>query len=501
MLDWLRLWPEFLRLNLQKARHRRRLRRAPAGVAPPAPCQSASDSGRAGITRCEACHCVRRATRYRLVCPALEVRGSEGLCTLNAAEVRPLWGRAAAGLMLPPASVLVLLGLAIWAVLQAQGLRSLDPLSVLWPPRWSEIAEARRHHFQSLAVEAFAAGDPASATIALFSAAQTGHGTQEENQRLARLATLGGYHSITDAIHTADLARHPARADAIATAWHDDLLIGDRPGELARLALARLASPDSPRGVWLAAFLESIRHPGVAAPLLADSELTLPHPGLRHALAARADLDAGRPARAGDQLIALAGLRPGPEVRRFLTLGWLSVGDARRALAAALDPSHPAAPGEPALLAYAVLARSGDTDQARAALRPLLADPRHRLAVLSALIETPDAVLVAELHAAAPPAADTGHRELSARWLAARRAAAPELAATYATTLALAGRAIPAELLGADLASASRQPRGLAVAILSLDREILYALRAPELPRSLQALGVMPISALKTREK
>src|SRR5690606_3818882 len=101
--------------------------------------------------------------------------------------------------------------------------------------------------------------------------------------------------------------------EAHAIAWHDDLLLADRPAKLARLALERLSAPGTHRGFWLRAFFKSIRRPGVAAPLLADPALSLPHPGLRHALAARALIDEHKALAAADQLIALAGLPPGPE--------------------------------------------------------------------------------------------------------------------------------------------------------------------------------------------
>ena len=431
MLDWFRLWPEFLRLNLQKARYRRRLRRAP-GPSSPAPCQSDSDSGRAGLTRCEACHRVDRASRYRFVCPALRSVAGDWRCGVDAAEVRPYWGRAAAALLLPP-----------------------------------------------LALNALASDDPAAASIALFTAAQTGQGTPAENRTLARLATLGGYHSLADELHAATRAAHPEEAVADALAWHDDLLLAGRPARLASLALEQLALPAAPRDFWLRAFFESICQPGVAAPLLADPVLRLPHPGLRPALAARAALDRHDPGAARDPLLALAGLPPGPAVRRFLAFTWLEAGDPAHALAAAFDSSHPIAGNEPALLAYAIAQRSGHASAAREALRPLLALDEQRPALLAALVLDPDAELVAGLADARPAAARQEPRTLAALWLAARRAARPELAAPLAAGLARFGHPIPEALAAADFATPDPKAPGLAAALLPLDREILYALRAP----------------------
>ena len=478
MLDWFRLWPEFLRLNLQKARYRRRLRRAP-GPSSPAPCQSDSDSGRAGLTRCEACHRVDRASRYRFVCPALRSVAGEWRCGVDAAEVRPYWGRAAAALLLPPLALVLLAALGVWALLLHQGLRGLSPLDVLLPARWETITARRRAHFHALALNALASDDPAAASIALFTAAQTGQGTPAENRTLARLATLGGYHSLADELHAATRAAHPEEAVADALAWHDDLLLAGRPARLASLALEQLALPAAPRDFWLRAFFESICQPGVAAPLLADPVLRLPHPGLRPALAARAALDRHDPGAARDPLLALAGLPPGPAVRRFLAFTWLEAGDPAHALAAAFDSSHPIAGNEPALLAYAIAQRSGHASAAREALRPLLALDEQRPALLAALVLDPDAELVAGLADALPAAARQEPRTLAALWLAARRAARPELAAPLAAGLARFGHPIPEALAAADFATPDPKAPGLAAALLPLDREILYALRAP----------------------
>ena len=486
MLDWFRLWPEFLRLNLQKARHRRRLHRKrhavgtlPLAAAGPAPCQSSSDSGRAGVTRCEACHRLDRASRYRFVCPEIRFVDGESRCAVDASAVRPRWGRAAAALLLPPLALVLLLGLGAWALLLHQGLRELSLLDVLLPTRWENITTRRRAHFQALALRSLAADDPATASIALFTAAQTGQGTPQENRTLARLATLGGYHSLADELHAATQLAHPGEAAADALAWHDDLLLGDRPGRLAALALEQLALPASPRGFWLRAFFESVRQPGVADPLLADPALVFPHPGLRHALAAREALDRHDPVGARDPLLALAGLPPGPEVRRFLALSWLDAGDSARALVAAFDSSHPASEGEPALLGYAIARRTGRTALAGDTVRPLFSRPEHRFAVLGALILDPDPGLVAELQSRLPEAARREPQTLAALWLAARRAGLTEPATALAADLAQLGYPIPETLAAADFLKPDRSALGLAAALLPHDREILYALRAP----------------------
>lgn len=486
MLDWLRLWPEFIRLNLQKSRHQRRLRRArqtigtlPLASAGPAPCQSGSDSGHAGVTRCEACHRLDRAARYRFVCPHFSMIGRDAVCQADSTAIRPLWGRATLALLSPLFAAFVLGATAFWGLLRHQGLDRLSLIDVLLPHRWENIDAARRTHFRRLALRALADQDPAGAAVALFSA--SGGDLSDitaEDRGLARLATLGGYHSLADEIHSAILAAaRPGEAETHAIAWHDDLLLADRPAKLAELALVRLRASEAHRDFWLRAFFESIRHPGVAAPLLAEPTLQLPHPGLRHALAARAAIDADDKLAAADQLIALAGLPPGPPVRAFLTFSWLDLGQAARARAAALDPAHPAPPGEPALLVAQIALRLEESRAAQDLLLPLLDQTELRPALLAALIVTPEAETIAALAEKLGTASERDPRQIAALWVAARRTDHPDLAQPLALALTELGHAVPDTLRAADLQGDDRAARSLAITLLPLDRESVYALR------------------------
>lgn len=476
MLDWIRLWPEALRLNLAKARHHRRLHRArhllgtlPLGSFGPAPCQSSSDSGRPGVTRCEACHRFDRTRRYRFLCPSLDLSGSEARCKSDAFDVRPHWGRALLLLAIPLLALHLLASTAYWAHLRHQGLAQLSWLDVALPPRWPAITEQRRVHFRDLALRSLAHGDLRTATVALFTAAHTGQGPASDNIALARLATLGGYHSLTDDLHSANLAAHPDEAAALAMAWHDDLLLADRPAHLARLALARLAAGED-REFWLRAFLESIRHRNVASGLIGDASTRLPHPSLRHALDALDALAKSDLARARAALLAFDKLPPGAAAQRFSVLLWLEAGG-----------QHPAIPPELVAqkpdLAYALLRRQGRHEEARAALRPCLSDPLRRISALGALIIDPDAPLAIEaarLIAETTPQAEPN--ELAAAWLAARRADRPE-ANLLAAALAVKNQAIPEPLLPLDFTTDHRGPLGHAAAVLPMHRETLYALR------------------------
>lgn len=485
MLDWLRICPEILRLNLKKARHARLLLASrPSGSAAPsrpAPCQCPSDSGRPLATRCEACLSFDHSPRYRFVCRDATPTADGVVCARDSAEIRPDWARVATTFLAAPALVLLLAVLGAWLALRfGTGLATLPLADVAWPPRWNHIAEHRRAHFRTLAHQALARGDAPAATVALFAAARTGVGAPDENIALARLATVGGFHSLADEIHTANLAAHPAAYHSLVLAWQDDLLIAHRPLQLARLAAEQLDLPGAEREFWLGAFLTAISHPGVAAAFLAlDPPAKLPHPGLRFALGARAALDRGDSAAASDALLALRGNLPGEAARRFLALSWLDARAPGRARSAALDTGYPAPAGEITLLSYLLLRADGQTELARSTLRPLLAEPALRSAVLATLLRSPDAELVRALAAALGPAERGQPRLLTALWLAARRAALPDLASDTEKALAALGQPVPVAVASLDLATPAPDALQVAATLLTLDRPTLQALRAP----------------------
>ena len=127
------------------------------GAAGRAPCQHPSDSGRAGETACEACANWKSKERFRLLCPLLAPdSGSRRLCSANAADVRPFWGRAVLLYGGFAGGTLLVLMLSAFGVLRAVGYRvSLGV--VAWPPAWHRIQEARADYFFGLAQRSLAA--------------------------------------------------------------------------------------------------------------------------------------------------------------------------------------------------------------------------------------------------------------------------------------------------------------------------------------------------------
>lgn len=397
------------------------------------------------------------------------MRGGDYLCRSDAEAVRPDWRRACIGLALPPALAMFVAGLVAWSALRfTTPLHPPALFDVLWPPRWERVAEQRRRHFGALAAGAIAAGDPATATVALFSAVRIGRGDPADNQALARIATLGGYHSLADDLHLAALGGHgadePRRARA-AVAWLDDLLIARRPAEMMRLACAELARPAVPRELWLRAFFEALSAPGSAAAATMP-EAGWPHPSLALAVRARLALAAADHVRAAAALDEFSRQLPGPPARRFLALAWLELGDVARARAAAADQRHPDPMHDAAVLAYEIEHAAGRPDVARALARQAWARTELRPALRAALIRRPDARLVGEWAADCPDAS-----ALAATWLGAKRAGDDERASALGEALGAAGYPPPTSALDRPA------ERDLIAAMLPLDREALWALR------------------------
>lgn len=467
MLDWLRIWPEILRLNLQKCR-RPRAPTKPGGAPPPARCQCPSDSGRALETRCEACLRFTRPARYLHVCPDARITSDGVVCAAHATAVRPRWDHALPRLVLPPVLLWLIISVLAWLGLRSRGLETLPLASVAWPPAWSDIAAHQRIAWVTAAESALASDREAEARLALFAAFNTRAGDARQDYALGRLAAAASFYSLADDLHAATLARHPAEADALALAKHDDLLRDQRAVALARLALQQLSRPDADRDLWQAAFLSAIRVPGVSRTLLAAAPpVELPHPALRHALLARAAFDDRDRGEVGNQLFLLRGLLPGDAVRRFLAFSWLDIADQARARLSALDAGKTGSASETTLLTYHLLHRAGDFATARTTLRPLLQDPALRPRLLAALTLAPDPDLVAEL-AQTPPAAPS---ELNALWLVARLSGQDQLATALPTR-------IPDELAQLTYRPFPSTAAPLLARQLTLPREVLFALLA-----------------------
>ncbi|HUG09535.1 MAG TPA: hypothetical protein VMM36_00905, partial [Opitutaceae bacterium] len=161
MTDFLRFWWSLLRWNTSKTLFRLR------GHKGRAPCQHPSDSGRAGVTGCEACSTWRRPSRFRLVCPLL-VRNEAGWrCSVDAADVRPFWGRAIGFSVLGAGGVYLVVALAALLTFRAVGYTTLDYQDFFSTAFRTRFREAQAGYYANRADQFFKSGDYRSGLLAL----------------------------------------------------------------------------------------------------------------------------------------------------------------------------------------------------------------------------------------------------------------------------------------------------------------------------------------------
>lgn len=250
------------------------------------PCQVASDSGRAMQTGCEGVLHYRSPGRFRTVCPLLARRDDGNwACSVDAADVRPFWGRA---LVLLGGGALVaglLAMLTAFALLRGIGY-DISFRQVAWPRAWGEFRQVQARYYLKRAGEAQAAGDFKGSMLRLSNAYELS-GDFSTGLTLAKLSQIGQPLQ-SDRIYSRLFRDHPDQRSLIAEAWYQALLARGDFGALQRLAGERLLhSGDTPPTAWRYAFLFATRQlaePGAIARLLEE-------PGLPRSVAPLLELE------------------------------------------------------------------------------------------------------------------------------------------------------------------------------------------------------------------
>ena len=302
--------------NLRKSAFRLR------GAAGPAPCQHPSDSGRAGETGCEACRGWRDVRRFRRLCPLIAA-GADGrrVCSVDARDVRPFWGRA---LLLQLGAVAVL-GVVVvsgtFLALRAIGYR-VPLYAVAWPPAWHRIRQARADYFYRMAVGAFTSGDVRQGFLALNQVYALDPGNIEAAMLLAQFTQVANP-DYSDSIYTRLLLERRGHTEEIAQAWYRALLSrGDFPSA-GRLAARMLREGAGHAPAWVQGVLFAERmtgDPGELDRLLAGPA-ALPAPA-RSVLTVARENRSGAPAeRLRRVALAVAGTADPFEL--YICLGWL----------------------------------------------------------------------------------------------------------------------------------------------------------------------------------
>jgi hypothetical protein len=268
--DLFRLAGAFLYWNARKSIYRLR------GAQGRCPCQHPSDSGRAWETACAAVTHWAHPARFRRVCPLLKQNASGAWrCSVNRADVRPFWRRAAIfyGSTLLAFYLAVTLGVFIF--LRSVGYAVTYP-GVLWPPAWENFTAIRSDFFLEKYQASAKSGDMQAALMALSTAYNLDPQNYAAGRRLASLWQMT-QPLYSDQIYNRLLADHPAEAETTAQVWFRALLArGDFKG-IETLATDRLLASPAASGAWLNAWLFAHRRTaGTAsrARLLAAPALT-----------------------------------------------------------------------------------------------------------------------------------------------------------------------------------------------------------------------------------
>ncbi|HEY5552222.1 MAG TPA: hypothetical protein VIK52_10045 [Opitutaceae bacterium] len=253
MTDFLRFWWSLLRWNTSKTLFLLRGRKGRA------PCQHPSDSGRAGVTGCEACNNWRRPSRFRLVCPLL-VRNEAGWrCSVDAARVRPFWGRAIVFGALGAGGVYLAAALAALLTFRAVGYSTLEYRDFFSTAFRTRFREAQAGYYANRADEYFKAGDYRGGLLALSVAYNKNPRDWATGLTLARLLQRSNQPRIGDDVFEKLLGDFPDRAEEVSAVWSEALLFRADWLRLGRLAAVRVAAGGPSRGAWMRTLVFALR--------------------------------------------------------------------------------------------------------------------------------------------------------------------------------------------------------------------------------------------------
>lgn len=230
------------------------------------PCQVRSDSGRGGETGCEAVLGYHSPARFRALCPLLAQRADGNwVCSVDTAEVRPFWGRVAAGVGVTVLALALAAVLGVYALLRGIGY-DVSFVQVAWPPAWRQFRQVQSAFYLDRAREARAAGRMDEALISLSNAYDLNPADHKTGLLLAQL-WQAGQPLLSDQLYGRIFREHPAHRDEIGPAWYRALLARGDFDAIQRLAGERLLSGGPAPGAWLQAVLFASRQTGEAAPL------------------------------------------------------------------------------------------------------------------------------------------------------------------------------------------------------------------------------------------
>ncbi|HEY0944146.1 MAG TPA: hypothetical protein VGD81_02735 [Opitutaceae bacterium] len=193
--------------------------------------------------------------------------GADGTlrCSVDAADVRPFWGRAWGIFGATGVALYLVATLAAFAAMRGIGYR-VSYLAVAWPPAWQRIDEARADYFRRRAREAYAAKNFNEATLSLSLAYDLAPSDYASGLLLAQLWQTT-QPVLSNRIYVRLLREHPAQWAVTAQAWFRALLArGDYPA-VAQLSAEALQRHPQQALAWAHALGFATQRTGDLAPL------------------------------------------------------------------------------------------------------------------------------------------------------------------------------------------------------------------------------------------
>lgn len=222
------------------------------------PCQNYSDSGHAFDSRCNAIIHWSEPARFRRVCPLLSETKDGWRCGVDAERVRPFWPRA----VLITGTTLLAIYLAgtltVFIFLRSAHYEARY-LSVVWPPRWSELRTSQEKLYSARAQQAIAAGRYPEAVLALQRVCELNPHNYPAALMLASLAQVSGQPFVAEHIYERLMRDVPAQRATTAEIWIRPLLSRAEYPTVKQLAAAMLTEDAPRREAWLHCLLFAAR--------------------------------------------------------------------------------------------------------------------------------------------------------------------------------------------------------------------------------------------------
>jgi hypothetical protein len=190
----------------------------------------------------------------------LLVRNAAGWrCSVDAADVRPFWGRAIGFSALGAGSLYLVVALAALLTFRAVGYTTLEYQDFFTTAFRTRFREAQAGYYANRADQFFKSGDYRSGLLALSVAYNKNPRDWATGLTLARLLQRSNQPRIGDDVFEKLLADFPDRAEEVSAVWSEALLFRGDWLRLARLSASRVEAGGPARGAWMRTLVYALR--------------------------------------------------------------------------------------------------------------------------------------------------------------------------------------------------------------------------------------------------